>query len=63
MVAPVSGETSGTRLLFGTAIVPVADHKTGEQRLSAGFRALLGFHKAYSRALLSAARSRLERAG
>jgi len=62
MVAPISGETAGTRLLFGTAIVPITDHKTGERQLSAGFRALLGFHKVYSRALLSAACSRLERA-
>lgn len=61
MVAQLSGGTAGTRLLFGTAIVPVTDRKTGEKRLSAGFRALLGFHKIYSRALLSAARSRLER--
>ena len=61
MVTPVPGETAGTRLLFGTAIVPVTDPKTGEQRLSTGFRALLGFHKAYSRALLGAARARLEK--
>lgn len=51
----------GTRLYFGTAIAPVTDRKSGAKRLSGGFRALLGFHKLYSRALLSAARSRLGR--
>ena len=48
-----------TRLYFGTGIVPVIDSKTGRQRLSFFFRALLPFHKLYARALLRAARSRL----
>jgi len=60
MVEPVLDETPGTRLLFGTAIVPITDRTTGERRLSRGFRLLLGFHKLYSRGLLNAARSRLE---
>ena len=56
MVAPLPG---GTRLYFGSAVVPVADPRSGALRLGFGFSALLGFHKLYSRALLSAARSRL----
>jgi hypothetical protein len=49
-----------TRLYFGSAIVPRVDLHTGEKKLGFSFRALLGFHKGYSRALLSAARSRLQ---
>jgi hypothetical protein len=57
MVAPL-GE-GGTRLYFGSAVVPVMDKTTGERSLGFAFKALLGFHKLYSRALLGAARSRL----
>jgi hypothetical protein len=48
----------GTRLYFGSAVVPVVD---GNGRRSPGiaFRALLGFHRIYSRALLRAAVRRL----
>ncbi len=51
-----------TRLYFGSAVVPrkVDD---GRPRLGFSFRALLGFHRRYSRALLSAARARLTTAG
>jgi hypothetical protein len=52
---------ASTRLYFGSGIVPRVDRLTGERRLGPGFRALLGFHQLYSRALLSAARSRLAR--
>lgn len=47
-----------TRLYFGSAVVPraVAD---GRPRLGFSFRALMGFHRRYSRALLAAARTRL----
>ena len=48
-----SGEQ--TRLYFGSAIVPVLDKKSGEQRLGFAYKALLGFHKLYSVALLSSA--------
>lgn len=48
-----------TRLYFGSAIVPETDHGTGEKRLGALFRLLLGFHKFYSRALLRAAAARV----
>ena len=50
---------NGTRLYFGSAVVPLRDRKTGKQRMGAGFNALLGFHQLYSRILLAAARSRL----
>ena len=58
MTASLDG--SGTRLYFGSAVVPSRDPRTGETRMGTGFRALLGFHKLYSRILLGAARARLE---
>jgi hypothetical protein len=57
MVAP-SQTGIGTRLYFGSAVVPVRT-KSGPPTLGFRFNALLGFHKLYSRVLLSAARSRL----
>jgi hypothetical protein len=71
LLADLSGRTKswlmsdpaggGTRLLFGSAIVPVA--RSGRARRSSGivFRVLLRFHKLYSHLLLRAAKSRLER--
>ena len=50
--------TTTTRLYFGSGIVARAA-RNGERRLTFGFRALLRFHTLYSRALLSAAASRL----
>jgi hypothetical protein len=58
MIAPLESGRTGTRLYFGSAIVPVRT-KSGAVRMSFFFRALLGFHKLYSRVLLKAARSRL----
>ncbi len=51
----------GSRLYFGTAIVPVIDSGSGQATLGFTFRALLGFHKLYSRVLLQAASRRLMR--
>ncbi len=48
-----------TRLYFGSAVVPVLNKQTGEQRLGFAYKALLGFHKLYSVALLSAAATNL----
>lgn len=48
-----------TRLYFGSAVVPRSRRGTGRRRLGLRYRALLGFHRRYSRALLSAARARL----
>jgi hypothetical protein len=57
MLVPIDG---GTRLYFGTAVVPVR-RKSGELTLGSAYSALMGFHKVYSRILLQAARSRLLR--
>jgi hypothetical protein len=48
----------GTRLYFGSAVVPVVS--AGKASPGVAFGALLGFHKVYSRLLLHAARSRLK---
>lgn len=60
MVEPVGDSTeSGTRMYFGSAVVPVTDAKIGISKMGFGFSALLGFHKLYSRALLWSAKSKL----
>ncbi len=51
----------GTRLLFGSAVVPTIDRRNGASRMGGSFRALLGFHRLYSRVLLRAAAGRLMR--
>ncbi|MDM4764752.1 hypothetical protein [Pelomonas sp. SE-A7] len=61
MVEPLS-EGRGTRLLFGSAVVPHVDKATGQASMGWMFSALLGFHKLYSRALLASAARRLEAA-
>ena len=48
-----------THLYFGSAVVPVQNKKQRQPSLGFTFNVLLGFHQLYSRALLSAARSRL----
>jgi hypothetical protein len=53
MVAPVQGTgAANTRLYFGSAVVPIVNKASGQARLGFAFRALLGFHKLYSRVLL-----------
>jgi hypothetical protein len=52
---------AGTRLYFGSAVVAAIDRRTGERRLAFAYRALLGFHRVYSRLLLAAAARRLAR--
>ncbi|MEO5882000.1 MAG: hypothetical protein ABIQ06_06250 [Caldimonas sp.] len=62
MVAPSgSADSAGTRLYFGSAVVPRRSTRSGRAGLGMVFSALLGFHKLYSRLLLQAARSRLSR--
>ena len=64
MVAPLdTGNGSGTRLYFGSAVVPSAWTPDGKPKLGAVFRGLLGFHGIYSQVLLSAAKTRLTAAG
>ena len=58
MAVPI--ENGGTRLHFGSAVVPVVS-SSGKPALGFAFRALLGFHQLYSRVLLHAAKSRLAR--
>ena len=55
-----------TRLYFGSALLPKptpvnSPNATGKQNLGFVFKALLGFHNWYSRALLRAAAARLAR--
>ncbi len=60
MVSPdSSGEGTGTRLYFGSAVIPVAKNDSGEPKLGQPYRLLMSFHRLYSRVLLTAARSRL----
>ncbi len=49
----------GTRLYFGSAVVPLRAGAGGRSGMGWGFHALLGFHRLYARLLLGAARSRL----
>lgn len=57
-----AAEAAGTtRLYFGSAVVPVTGRRSGRPELGGTFRALLAFHKLYSRVLLAAARRRLIR--
>ena len=61
MVAPVQTSSGpGTRLYFGSAVVPRRNRQTGQPEMGPAFRALLGFHKIYSMVLLRAAIGRLK---
>lgn len=61
MTAPIDSDSSpATRLYFGSAITTVRSKTTGRETIGLAFQALTGFHKLYSRALLRAARARLE---
>lgn len=58
MAVPLEGPSgTGTRLYFGSAVVPA---KGKDADIGAGFRFLLGFHKLYSKVLLHAAKKRLQ---
>lgn len=63
MVAPAgeAGQGGGTQLFFGSAVVPPRGPSGEPGGMGWLFGLLLGFHKLYSRALLSAARARLLR--
>ena len=61
MVAASPGPAPRTWLYFGSAVVPVVSRSSGQRRMGFSFKALLGFHKLYSRALLRSAQVRLAR--
>jgi hypothetical protein len=58
MVAP--GSDGGTRLYFGSGVVPVQDPKTGKPSMGLIFQVLLGFHQIYSILLLYSAKLRIK---
>ena len=58
-VVDESGNSSNTRLYFGSAVVPKVRPASGQASIGWVFHALLGFHKLYSRTLLRAALFRL----
>ena len=61
MIIPVDTvDETGTRLYFGSAVLAIQNPKTTEMSLGFGFKALLGFHKAYSVLLLYSAKSRIK---
>ncbi|MFY9479678.1 MAG: hypothetical protein WAQ08_18720 [Aquabacterium sp.] len=60
MVDPSGGgQGGGTRLYFGSAVVPASTSAHGKASFGMAFHALKGFHHLYSKALLGAARRRL----
>lgn len=60
MAAPIDADApdAGTLLYFGSAVVPRRRTASNADARGGVFGALLGFHKAYSRILLTAARAR-----
>jgi hypothetical protein len=65
MAVPVEvpGQPPGTRLYFGSAVLPGPARGGQEPRMGWLFKALLGFHRLYSRMLLGAASRLLARPG
>ena len=61
LMVAAAEEPSRTRLYFGSAVVPAVNPATAQSSMGFVFKALLGFHKLYSRLLLRAAAARLER--
>ena len=51
---------SEARLYFGSAVIPASNPGLDKSSLGISYRVLLGFHRLYSRALLYAAKSRLQ---
>ncbi len=61
MVSSGTGsDGAGTRLYFGSAVVPFHKSRSGASSLGMSFKLLAGFHKAYSVALLFSAKLRIE---
>jgi hypothetical protein len=61
MVGPARDEQAGTRLYFGSAVVPRAKDKSGKPRPTSAFRLLQPVHAIYARALLRAAAKKVSR--
>ncbi len=60
MTAPIETRNgAGTRLYFGSAVVPEQTTGAGKPTLGPVFGALLGVHRIYSQVLLHAAKTRL----
>jgi hypothetical protein len=60
MVADIDDTAgSSTRLYFGSAVVPVGQVRSDRSDIGSGYKLLLGFHKLYSKVLLSAAKVKL----
>lgn len=55
------GHFSGTRLYFGSAVVPKKTSPSGRKSFGIAFHALHGFHHLYTKALMRSALSRLAR--
>lgn len=64
-VAPfcVDGAGSGTRLYFGSMVLGGGTNPDGTPGMPFAYRALIGFHRVYSRALLASARRCLQAQG
>ena len=63
MASPAESSGPVTRLYFGSAVVPSRSAGSGTPRMGWQFKALLGFHKVYSRVLLAAACRKLAAIG
>ncbi len=59
LMVSVAAQPGHTRLYFGSAVVAAVNPSTGTSNMGWVFKALLGFHKLYSRALLRAAAANL----
>lgn len=59
MIEAIGSTNKETRLYFGSAVLPQRNAQTGKQKMGFAFHALQGFHRLYSKLLLSAARARI----
>ncbi|WP_192356046.1 hypothetical protein [Mesorhizobium mediterraneum] len=63
IAATIRGTRRATLLFFGSAVTATINEATGEETIGPIFHSLMGFHRIYSKALLHATRSRLNRTG
>lgn len=63
MVSPLENANSkGTRLYFGSAVVPKSVSPAGHASFGFAFHALSGFHRLYTKSLMRAAQANLQKA-